>query len=79
MRKSMIATQLDMFPGYEWSPCMQVPCLEASGSGGGGEDVFRVYRRGSKGPLLVLLHGGGYSALTWSLVVVSGTICYCSC
>ncbi|XP_050724249.1 protein phosphatase methylesterase 1-like isoform X2 [Eriocheir sinensis] len=30
-------------------------------------DVFRVYQRGSEGPLLVLLHGGGYSALTWSL------------
>ncbi|XP_076052134.1 protein phosphatase methylesterase 1 isoform X2 [Oratosquilla oratoria] len=34
-----------------------------------GGDVFRVYRRGTLGPLLVLLHGGGYSALTWSLFV----------
>ncbi|XP_071551344.1 protein phosphatase methylesterase 1 isoform X2 [Panulirus ornatus] len=32
-----------------------------------GGDVFRVYRRGTVGPLLLLLHGGGYSALTWSL------------
>ncbi|XP_067088278.1 protein phosphatase methylesterase 1-like [Osmerus mordax] len=31
------------------------------------EDVFRVYRSGSDGPLLVLLHGGGYSALSWAL------------
>ncbi|XP_043190690.1 protein phosphatase methylesterase 1-like isoform X1 [Amphibalanus amphitrite] len=30
-------------------------------------DVFHVYRAGSAGPLLVLLHGGGYSGLTWSL------------
>ncbi|XP_053632083.1 protein phosphatase methylesterase 1 isoform X1 [Cherax quadricarinatus] len=32
-----------------------------------GGDVFRIYKRGSAGPLLLLLHGGGYSALTWSL------------
>ncbi|XP_046648629.1 protein phosphatase methylesterase 1-like [Daphnia pulicaria] len=30
-------------------------------------DSFQVYRRGSSGPLLVLLHGGGFSALSWSL------------
>lgn len=36
-----------------------------------GGDVFRVYRRGTVGPLLLLLHGGGYSALTWSLFAVS--------
>lgn len=30
------------------------------------EDTFYVYSQGSEGPLLVLLHGGGYSALTWS-------------
>ncbi|CAL4062911.1 unnamed protein product, partial [Meganyctiphanes norvegica] len=36
-------------------------------------DSFRVYHRGSSGPLLVFLHGGGYSALTWSLVAVSVT------
>ena len=35
------------------------------------EDVFRVYRSGSDGPLLVLLHGGGYSALSWALCSVS--------
>jgi len=27
---------------------------------------FRVYRRGDEGPLLILLHGGGYCGLTWS-------------
>lgn len=32
---------------------------------------FRVYLRGSSGPVLVLLHGGGLSALGWSLFSVS--------
>ncbi|XP_064787075.1 protein phosphatase methylesterase 1-like [Oncorhynchus masou masou] len=30
-------------------------------------DVFRVYRNGTDGPLLVLLHGGGHSALSWAV------------
>lgn len=30
-------------------------------------NVFRVYTKGTAGPLLLLLHGGGYSGLTWSL------------
>lgn len=30
------------------------------------EDTFYVYSQGNEGPLLVLLHGGGYSALTWA-------------
>lgn len=34
-------------------------------------DSFRVYRRGDSGPLLVLLHGGGFSALTWAMFAVS--------
>lgn len=36
--------------------------------------TFRVYLSAPSkedGPLLVLLHGGGYSALTWSHLVVS--------
>lgn len=36
-----------------------------------GGDNFRIYRRGTCGPLLLLLHGGGYSALTWSLFAES--------
>lgn len=32
-------------------------------------DTFRVYTKGTGGPLLLLLHGGGYSGLTWSLFV----------
>lgn len=34
---------------------------------------FRVYCLGDSGPLLVLLHGGGFSALTWSLFSSSVT------
>lgn len=34
-------------------------------------DVFRVYKAGSDGPLLVLLHGGGHSALSWAVFTVS--------
>ncbi|KAK7580213.1 hypothetical protein V9T40_000842 [Parthenolecanium corni] len=32
-----------------------------------GANVFNVYSLGDKGPLLVLLHGGGYNGLTWAL------------
>ncbi|XP_077399522.1 protein phosphatase methylesterase 1-like isoform X2 [Vanacampus margaritifer] len=32
-----------------------------------GRDVFRVYKAGREGPLLVLLHGGGHSALSWAV------------
>ncbi|RLU25814.1 hypothetical protein DMN91_001974 [Ooceraea biroi] len=31
-----------------------------------GQNTFHVYIKGSEGPLLVLLHGGGYSGLTWA-------------
>lgn len=34
---------------------------------------FRVYRLGSEGPILFLLHGGGFSALSWSLFAASVT------
>lgn len=47
-----------------WDTCQDVAVQE---------DSFRVYQRGSSGPLLLLLHGGGYSALTWSLFAVSVT------
>lgn len=32
---------------------------------------FRIYMLGSEGPVLFLLHGGGLSALGWSLFAVS--------
>lgn len=34
-------------------------------------DVFRIYKAGREGPLLVLLHGGGHSALSWAVFTVS--------
>ncbi|CAM9608271.1 unnamed protein product [Lampetra planeri] len=30
-------------------------------------NTFRVYRSGSEGPVLLLLHGGGHSALSWAV------------
>ncbi|XP_034034601.1 protein phosphatase methylesterase 1 [Thalassophryne amazonica] len=32
-----------------------------------GKDIFRVYCSGSHGPVLLLLHGGGHSALSWAV------------
>lgn len=34
-------------------------------------DIFRIYKAGIDGPLLVLLHGGGHSALSWAVFTVS--------
>uniref|UniRef100_A0A1B6D430 Protein phosphatase methylesterase 1 n=1 Tax=Clastoptera arizonana TaxID=38151 RepID=A0A1B6D430_9HEMI len=31
-------------------------------------DTFRVYSAGEEGPVVFLLHGGGFSGLTWSLL-----------
>ncbi|XP_028656158.1 protein phosphatase methylesterase 1 isoform X2 [Erpetoichthys calabaricus] len=31
------------------------------------KDSFRIYRIGSEGPVLLLLHGGGHSALSWAV------------
>lgn len=33
--------------------------------------IFRVYFRGQSGPALLLLHGGGHSALSWAVFSVS--------
>jgi hypothetical protein len=33
--------------------------------------TFRVYKSGSEGPVLLLLHGGGHSALSWAVFTVS--------
>lgn len=35
------------------------------------DGVFNVYIKGKEGPLFYLLHGGGYSGLTWSCFAVS--------
>ncbi|KAL9973996.1 hypothetical protein ACROYT_G020523 [Oculina patagonica] len=42
------------------------------------KNKFRVYQAGDAGPLLLLLHGGGHSALSWSVFTKSITgICHC--
>lgn len=33
--------------------------------------IFRIYCSGSNGPVLLLLHGGGHSALSWAVFTVS--------
>ncbi|VDK67215.1 unnamed protein product [Gongylonema pulchrum] len=34
------------------------------------QDVFCVYTKGDAGPMFFLLHGGGYSGLTWACLTV---------
>jgi len=42
------------------------------------DNSFRFYTSGSSGPILLLLHGGGHSALSWALFVKSITkMCEC--
>lgn len=38
-----------------------------------GKDLFRIYCSGAHGPVLLLLHGGGHSALSWA--VFTAVIC----
>ncbi|KAH9512722.1 Protein phosphatase methylesterase 1 [Bulinus truncatus] len=43
-------------------------------------DTFRVYEKGTEGPVLFFLHGGGFSALSWALLsshVTSLVKCRC--
>mmetsp|Transcript_3293 Transcript_3293/g.11942 ORF Transcript_3293/g.11942 Transcript_3293/m.11942 type:complete len:420 (+) Transcript_3293:119-1378(+) len=40
----------------------------SSAVSGDDQDVAQVYEVGSHGPLVVCVHGGGYSALSWALV-----------
>ncbi|XP_056010784.1 protein phosphatase methylesterase 1-like isoform X2 [Ostrea edulis] len=47
----------------------------------GDNDTFRVYECGSEGPVVFFLHGGGFSALSWSLLssTLSGLVtCQCA-
>ncbi|XP_074621050.1 protein phosphatase methylesterase 1-like isoform X1 [Acropora palmata] len=42
------------------------------------KNMFRVYLSGYEGPVLLLLHGGGHSALSWSVFTKSiNRICHC--
>ncbi|XP_075054592.1 protein phosphatase methylesterase 1 [Mixophyes fleayi] len=38
-----------------------------------GKDSFRIYKSGSDGPVLLLLHGGGHSALSWAVFTTAIT------
>lgn len=38
---------------------------------------FRVYEKGESGPVLLLLHGGGHSGLSWAVFSVSDCIVHC--
>ncbi len=41
---------------------------------------FRVYIKGNEGPVIIFLHGGGFSALSWSLltsILHKQIICQC--
>ncbi|XP_028405576.1 protein phosphatase methylesterase 1-like isoform X2 [Dendronephthya gigantea] len=40
----------------------------------GENSIFRIYKSGSSGPVLLLLHGGGFSALSWSLFTAKVTL-----
>lgn len=40
--------------------CISLTCLH----------VFRIYCSGTHGPVLLLLHGGGHSALSWAVFTV---------
>lgn len=43
-----------------------------------GENKFRIYVTGNSGPLLLLLHGGGHSALSWAVFAkVISSMCTC--
>nr|XP_039265470.1 protein phosphatase methylesterase 1-like [Styela clava] len=42
--------------------------------------VFHMYRKGTEGPIIVFLHGGGFSGLSWA--VLSKSLCnliHCQC
>ncbi|XP_076244514.1 protein phosphatase methylesterase 1 [Calliopsis andreniformis] len=50
----------------DYEPVQWIPYFDHSEDIPISTDTFHVYTKGTEGPLLVLLHGGGYSALTWA-------------
>ncbi|XP_016104989.1 protein phosphatase methylesterase 1-like [Sinocyclocheilus grahami] len=63
-----VSTKRDYSP-VSWSEYFEMMDDVVIGSGET-KDVFRVYKSGQDGPLLVLLHGGGHSALSWAVFTV---------
>ncbi|KAF7386046.1 hypothetical protein HZH68_012912 [Vespula germanica] len=50
----------------DYEPVQWIPYFDHSTDIKIGENTFHIYTKGMEGPTLVLLHGGGYSALTWA-------------
>lgn len=50
----------------DYDPVQWMPYFDHSKDVRIGENTFHIYTKGTEGPMLVLLHGGGYSSLTWS-------------
>ncbi|OAD62622.1 Protein phosphatase methylesterase 1 [Eufriesea mexicana] len=50
----------------DYDPVQWIPYFDHSQDVKIGDDTFHIYTKGTEGPTLVLLHGGGYSALTWA-------------
>ncbi|XP_015594392.1 protein phosphatase methylesterase 1 isoform X2 [Cephus cinctus] len=50
----------------DYDPILWSPYFDHSEDVEVGENTFHVYSVGTEGPTLVLLHGGGYSGLTWA-------------
>lgn len=50
----------------DYDPVQWIPYFDHSQDVKIGNDTFHIYTKGTEGPTLVLLHGGGYSALTWA-------------
>lgn len=55
----------------DYDPVRWTPYFDHSKDVPVGQNTFHVYIKGTEGPLLVLLHGGGYSGLTWAELTVS--------
>ncbi|CEM37578.1 unnamed protein product [Vitrella brassicaformis CCMP3155] len=56
------AASEEPLPSWEqyWQSCRDIAINDT--------DTFRVYRTGTRGPLVFCLHGGGHSSLSWSFV-----------
>ncbi|XP_012147922.2 protein phosphatase methylesterase 1 isoform X3 [Megachile rotundata] len=50
----------------DYDPVQWMPYFDQSEDVEIGNNTFHIYTKGSEEPTLVLLHGGGYSALTWA-------------
>lgn len=50
----------------DFEPVQWIPYFDHSQDVTIDRGTFHVYTKGTEGPVLVLLHGGGYSALTWA-------------